>query len=228
MTDSPHAHDRLDEATSRRLARLGKRPVDTARLEARLAEAMSAESPRTVQAHRPVRRWLAPAAGMAAAALIALSLIVAFQAGTPRAVAAPVELARLHHDLIEGRLAVQPVSTLDEANAWIARQAADTPALPDTAPGARVQSCCLANVTGRLVAVALLDDGGDTVTLVVAEARDFAMQMGTPHVRNGREMFSHEVNGVPMMMANVGDRWLCVMGDLPEDRLADIAGGVRF
>jgi len=30
------------------------------------------------------------------------------------------------------------------------------------------------------------------------------------------------------MMANLGDRWLCVMGDLGDERLSEIAAEVRF
>ena len=38
----------------------------------------------------------------------------------------------------------------------------------------------------------------------------------------------HEKSGIPMMMANRGDRWLCVMGDLDYQQLADIAAKIDF
>jgi len=228
-TDHASEMDRLDRATHRRLARLGERPIDTARLEARLNDALAAPAAEpTPRCSYVLRRWLAASAGLAAALLVMLSVVVAFQSGTPTAQAAPIELARLHHDMVAGRLAVQPVVSVEQANAWIARQSADAPALPEAAAEVSVQSCCLTEVTGELVAVVRLDDGGHAVTLVVAEAEGFAMRMGTRYLVNGREVFGHAVDGVPMVMANIDDRWLCVMGDVPEARLAEIAGGVRF
>jgi len=103
--------------------------------------------------------------------------------------------------------------------------------LPEEMQGARVQSCCLRAVQGDLVALVVLDDGGPgtpSVSLVVAQAPEFAHEMGTVIEIDGRRFFGHELNGVRMMMANIGDRWLCVMGDRSYEALAQIAAEARF
>jgi hypothetical protein len=52
--------------------------------------------------------------------------------------------------------------------------------------------------------------------------------MGTVIEIDGRRFFGHELNGVRMMMANIDDRWLCVMGDRSYEDLAQIAAEARF
>jgi len=81
---------------------------------------------------------------------------------------------------------------------------------------------------GRLVAAALMDCQGQPVTLVVARGRDFAHPMGRAITIDSRTFTTHELNGVPMVMGNEADLWLCVMGDGPADDLAQVAAGIRL
>lgn len=228
--------EQLDEATSRRLARLGQQPAATDRLERRLDDAFAAFGADNGQVasqpsqERPsiLYQWVRPAAAIAAVLVVALTLVIAVSTPSQPASATAIELSQLHHELVEGSLPLVPVRTINEANAWIASQNASAPALPGNLAGTRVQSCCLVDVQGELAAVAVLNDGRGVVTLVVAEAPDFAHEMGTVIEIDGRRFFGHELNGVRMMMANDGDRWLCVMGDRSEEELAAIASGVEF
>ncbi len=52
--------------------------------------------------------------------------------------------------------------------------------------------------------------------------------MGTFIEIDGRTFFGHELNGICMMMANQDNRWLCVMGDLTYDQLANLAAKIEF
>ena len=225
--------DALDDATAQRLARLGQRKVDVSRLERNLAAALEADAAQAREADDARRRtrfphWLRPVAGIAAVLAFALTFFLVIGANTPPASAAVVELSQLHRDILSGRVLLTPVDSIADANAWIASQQATAPALPSHLADARVQSCCLADVQGELVAVALLRHGNTTATLVVAEAPDFAHQMGTVVKVDGRTFFGHELNGIRMMMASDGDRWLCVMGEATYNDLAEIAAEVTF
>ncbi|MEZ6190724.1 MAG: hypothetical protein R3C45_05470 [Phycisphaerales bacterium] len=236
MKIEPNNPNPLDDPTSRRLARLGHRRVDTSRLEAKLNAALTGR-PAEKHTDSPdkdaapvytIRHWLRPVMTAAAAIALAFALFLAMNTGTPQASAAVLELSQLHQDLVAGKIELNTVTSTEEANRWIATQRASAPDLPDHIAGARVQSCCLTDVHGELVAVAVLDDAGLPVTLVVAKAPRFAMEMGTRIEIDGKQFFGHELNGIRMMMANQDDRWLCVMGDRSYDQLARIAAGIEF
>ncbi len=236
MNTEPNYPDALDEATARRLAKLAHRPVDVSALESKLETSLT-DTPSEDLPHTntpdpaptyPIRHWLRPVAGIAAAIMLAATLFITLSSSTPQASAAVFDLSQLHQDLVAGRIELKTVTSTTEANRWIATQRDTAPDLPDHIAGARVQSCCLADVQGELVAVAVLEDEGQTVTLVVARAPDFAHEMGTRIQIDGRSFFGHELNGIRMMMANHGDRWLCVMGDRSYEELAKLAASIDF
>jgi hypothetical protein len=223
-----------DAALARRLARLGDQPVPTESLERRLDAAFaSLDEPATINPSGPppiyrLTRWLQPAAGVAAMLALVVALFFVFSTSPPSASAAVVDLAELHHYVEEGRFALPTASSMAAVNQSIAEQRNGRVLLPEEMQGARVQSCCLRDVQGDLVALAVLDDGGPSVSLVVAQAPEFAHEMGVVIEIDGRRFFGHELNGIPMMMANIEDRWLCVMGDRSYEALAQIAAEARF
>ncbi len=224
-----------DAALARRLARLGDQPVPTESLERRLHAAFASldDEPDALDPSGPpsiyrLTRWLQPAAGVAAMLALVVALFFVFSTSPPSASAAVVDLAELHHYVEEGRFALPTASSMAAVNQSIAEQRDGRTVLPKEMQGARVQSCCLRDVQGDLVALAVLDDGGPSVSLVVAQAPEFAHEMGVVIEIDGRRFFGHELNGIPMMMANIEDRWLCVMGDRSYEALAQIAAEARF
>lgn len=225
MDSEQSQRDRFDGATARRLAKLGGRAVDTSALEARLDAALMSEPGPRAQGRR---RWLSPLVGLAASLLVVAGVFFVVSSTGNEVKATVLELSQLHTDILAGRVALTPVGSVEEANAWIARQNAGGPELPRHLADARVQSCCLADVRGELVAVALLEVDDAMLTLVIAEAPGFAHEMGTVFEIDGRRYFGHELRGVRMMMANRGDRWLCVMGDADYAKLAELASRVAF
>lgn len=225
-----------DAALARRLAQLGHKPVDTQRLEHRLDAAFASfddadqsdASPSLPPPAFSLGRWLQPVAGLAAMLAIVATLFFVFFTTPPTASAAVVDLSQLHRHVEEGRFAIPTRASINAVSQLIAEQRDGTLILPEPMRGARVQSCCLADVQADLIALAVLKDGGPTVSLVVAQSPDFAHEMGTVIDIDGRRFFGHELNGVRMMMANQDDRWLCVMGDRSYEALAQIAAEVRF
>ena len=118
-------------------------------------------------------------------------------------------------------------TVLAAANRMLAAQHSGAPLLPRQMSG-DVKSCCLRQVQGVIVACALLEHQGRTVSLVVADGKDLCSRQGQRFERGGREFIAHQMNGLQMVMAGDGDRWLCVMGDVPPEQLVDLAAGVEF
>jgi hypothetical protein len=219
-------HDSWDEAVSRRLSRLSSLPVDVSRLEKRLEHAMGGAAAGGGHLQR-LHHWWGAVSGVAAAVVLAMVVGLLVSDGGSPAVAGALELSQLHQKLVAGELQAMQVGSIDEANAALADQNAAAPQLPRSAFG-QVKSCCISGVEGRIVACVLLAYEGKLVTLTVADGRDLCSAMGANLQRGDHSFMAHKVDGVQMVMANEGDRWLCVMGDLPADRLADLAVKIKF
>jgi hypothetical protein len=226
-----------DAALARRLARLGDKPVSTERLEARLnaaiasieGELAAADQSDTSSKYR-FSHYLRPALGLAAMIALVVTLLFMFTNSPTTASAAVVDLAQLHHDVEAGRYALPTASSMADVNRILAEQRSGRVPLPESMQGVRVQSCCLRDVQGDLIAVVLLKESVDqpAVSLVLAQAPTFAYEMGESIEIQGRTYFGHDLNGIRMMMANTDDRWLCVMGDRSDEALAEIAASAKF
>lgn len=229
---------KVESAVANRLAAFGQREVDTSRLEERIRAALDEEiADPSISGKQmdhdasPIARltWLRPVMGLAAMIAVAAALLFAFNFNPPNATAAAVELSELHEDIASGQLNLKPYATIEDANRGIIDQVANTQVLPDELENARVQSCCLTDVQGELAALALLQIKDTPVTLVVARAANFgAHGEGHQFEIDGRMFHGHEKSGIPMMMANREDRWLCVMGHLDYQQLAEIAAKIDF
>jgi len=236
MNRQDHDKQKLDEATSNRLAAFGRRDVDVSSLQQRVQTALDEQAEQTPHAATPYKlrgtarpTWFRPAMAMAAMLAIAAAVFFGFGLNNPpSASAAVLELSALHDDIAAGRIALTPASSVQEANRWIVDQMASAPTLPEKLANARIQSCCLANVQGELAAVALLRVDETPVTLVVARAPDFGMRSGDTIVIDGQTFYGHHTEHARMVMANHGDRWMCVMGDRSYQELAEIAAGIDF
>lgn len=225
--------DRLDRATSRRLARLAGRPINTARLERRM-EAVLREATRadaTTDATRFIAaawaRWWRPAASAAAAILIALTIgWFALNGGTSAALAAPAALARIHHDVAAGLAPHLKVSSVEEANQLLADQASGVVAIPEL-PGVML-SCCLHQHGSATLTCALIEQDGRLITVAVADGARLHSPRGQTFRRAGRDYIAHTANGINMVMTHDDGRWLCVMGETTSDVLLDVAVQIRF
>lgn len=225
MTTEPNNMDRLDEATAERLATLADIPVDTTRLETRLNAAIDSED----SAPRPLvlAHWWRPVTSIAAAVMVVCLVGWAVIGSGQPAVAAPFDLARLHWEVTDDDSATVPVSTIDEANQRIAAEWATAPTIPAPVDAA-VKSCCLHLVKSTKVVCVSLDYEGRAVTLVVAHGKDLCSADGQIITRGQKQFMGHEMNGLMMVMTEHEGRWLCVMGQVPIERLADLAEGIEF
>ena len=218
--DSPD--DRLERATRARLAKLASLPVDTTKAAACLRALVDQECGPVVHQHRR-RLWVWPAwTGVAAAILIAATLLVVLLGGNSAVYAAPAEMVRLHHDLVAGRVPVIPVTNVDEARQAIESRWPDAPSLPPL-PGDNIHACCLSGIKSRQVACILLRQGDTPVTVIVARAEDLRSAKGPTTIHGGRAYTMMSRDGLNMVMTRHEDRWVCLMGEAPQDKLIELA-----
>lgn len=224
----PNHEDRLDRATSTRLAKLATRPVDTSRLEQSLEQALRSETGREPDASPlPFRRWWRPITTAAAAILIVVTIgWLVLNGGTSPAMAAPAELAQIHFDVANGLAPHLKVSSVAEANRVLADQSNGIVPVPEL-PGVLL-SCCLHQHAGTTLTCALIELDGQLITVAMADGAKLHSPHGKIITRDGKQFVAHTTNGINMVMATEGSRWLCVMGDSPTQDLLDVAVDIRF
>lgn len=218
------SREALDEATSRRLARLGALPVDTTNLDARL-RAMLPPARETTASRLRFRHPMR----IAAAILLAVGLttgVMLFTRESP-AVASPAELVRLHDDAIAGRGHVVQVQSLDEAARVLALQWSAKPDLPEV-PGAEVMACCLHEMGKARMAAVTMTFEGMPVTMAVADASDMRSPKSPTIQRNGVVWHVQTAGDVNMVSSRQSDRWICLMGRLSTEKLMSLAESVKF
>jgi hypothetical protein len=250
MSEKPILND-LDGATRQRLALLAGTPVDTTGMECRLRAAMdgasvapaepaptveSTEAPRLAVtpealAHRQPRSWWwRPVSGLAAAIILMVGIIgfTLLCTSPSPVIAAPPDLVRLHQSMGAHASGAVQVSSIDHANRVIADEWSQAPAVPAVV-GEQVKACCLHDLKDRkVVCVVLHDNGKPRIMMVVARSRDVRPAEGRVVERGGRKYVVHEMHDLTMVMTQSDGRYVCLMGELPVDRLLATAGRLRF
>ena len=229
MTDQPTP---LDRATQARLNKLATMPVDLARLESKMADKIAPpDAPRPLaQPPSHVRRatpaWLRIAAAIALMIGVAGASYYAFFGFQPQAASAStMTIAQLHDYLLDHPDSTDRATTLEQAQQLIDAQFAGNRPLP-IVDGTQVRSCCLIEGDFPLRAGLVIERPAGSATVIIAQGKSFAHPMHRIEHPSGVVLQGHDQPGVPMVMRNVGDLWMCVMGDLPEAELADIAAGL--
>jgi hypothetical protein len=225
MNDQTPNAERLDEAVSKRLAKLAGMPVDSTQLQRRLHARLGLT--KHDRRRLVLRHWLRPL-GTVAAAILILGLVGwVFVVGGSPAVAAPSDMARIYQDMVTGEVHRQMVTDVAEANRQIRAQWSQAPQIPRP-QSVDISSCCLHHVKGVTVAAVLMEYRGEPVTLVVALGQELSSADGPSIVRGGRSFTAHEQDGLQMVMTHEDQRWLCVMGKLPIEQLVDLAVDIDY
>jgi hypothetical protein len=169
-----------------------------------------------------------PSLAVAAAILIVVTIgIMLATLGKSPAIAAPSHLAQLHAQAIAADSSATAVSSVEEANRVLAGQWSDLPSIPivDTA---MLHACCIHDFMDDRVVCLVLRDGEAPLTLVVGHARSFRPTKGRLVDIGGRKFHVHQVDGLLMAMTQQDNRFICLMGEVTEDRLLQIAGELKF
>lgn len=221
--------DQLDQATQVRLAKLASMPVDMSHLEKRMADALPPE-PRVkpVPHQATYGGWLRIAAMFVLMAGIAgASYFAIFGVGPQTAVAQTMTVAELHIQLLNDPQAEFLAQSTDEAQDLINAQLTGKLRTP-MIDGTRVESCCLVEGDFPLRAALVIKLSEGTATIIIAQGEDFAHPMNPIDHPTDVHLQGHEHAGLPMVMRNKGDIWMCVMGELDQSDLADIAAAINL
>ncbi len=211
--------DPVDELIAKRLARLGSQPVDTTHLD----KMIRAEIPHP----KPFwPRMVRPLAAVAAGLIIVIVAGIMFFSGQ-QVLASPADMAQMHRDMVSGKIATMRVDSMDEANKAIAAMVGDFPQLSEP-PETHTMACCMRNVGNKKVACVLLNDGKTPVTMTVAKTEDVTKPAGTPIVRDGQTYYVQTFDSLNMVMSNRQQHWICLIGELPADKLMELSSGLKF
>jgi hypothetical protein len=212
----------LDQATADRLRRLSTMPMDLSRLQASLRAARKPSAPPTV-----ILRLLRPASGLAASVAVLFLVAIFVLSNSPgEAMASPVQMAQLHRDLVAGRIHAMQVDSIDAAGRMLSQRDPKTPALPQP-PDAHVMACCMKNVSDKRVACVLLKSEDAPITMSVANAADMK-PVGNVFSRNGAQFHIVAYESLNMVSTEKAGRWVCLIGELPTDKLIAIAEKLQF
>jgi hypothetical protein len=218
------SRERLDRATADRLARLRTIPMDLTRLQA----AIEREIPRPQRSARGMTLWLRPMRA-AAASFVVLAIVVAAllsSSGGP-ALASPAQMARMHEELVSGDSAVMRVDSIESANRALAAQWPQSPGIPGL-PREHVMACCMKSVKNKKVACVLLKNDGEPVTMTVANAADMRAPAFPSITRAGVSYHAQAFGSLNMVMTERNQRWVCLIGKVPAERLMDMASKLEF
>lgn len=225
MTPPQDPQNRLDQAIADRLAKLRTLPVDTSRLDARLAAAIP--RPRATV----FRRLLRPITTVAASLLLVgtIAAVVLMNGSGSAVLASPARMAQVHRDIVSNKLAVTHVSSIEEAGAVLSKETdAHAPALPKP-PEAHVMACCMKSIDNKKMACVLLEGaGGVPITMSVAKASDMKVPPGTAVTQSGEQYHVHSADGLNMVMCQRSGRMVCLISELPSDQLIELAKQLKF
>lgn len=214
-----------ERAVAERLAKLRTMPVDTSGLE----KALRAQLPPRKQVSRSVWRigsFRALAASLILISGIALGLIF-LNTSSRSAQAEAVQMAQVHEDIVAGRTSVMQVDSIESANRMLSSQTPDAPSLPQV-PDSHVMACCMKSVGDKRMACVLLKDSNVPVTLAVARADEMKLPAAQTELHNGVAYRVQHIKSLSMVMTQRDGRWLCLIGQLPAERLMDVASQVKF
>lgn len=222
--------EQLDRATADRLARLRTTPVDLASLR-RAVDARIGGAPNRTGVAAP-SLWLripgqlrALAASLLVAGLVVVAVVV-FTGGP--VLASADRLAAIHNDLVAGGgHDRQAVDSIDAANARLATQNPGAPPVPGVADD-HVMACCVHMVGRTKMSCVCMVADGVPISLAVADAADVRLPPSETVTADGITYQVQSARGVNMVMTQRGGRWVCVMGQLPTQKLIEIAKRLRF
>lgn len=217
--------ERWEMAVAGRLSKLRTMPVETSRLAAMLR----AKIPEPARASRSpwlsIRSFRAVAAGILLLGAIGAVLLVA--TATRPALASPAEMAKMHQELVSGTTPAMQVESIEAANKVLAGEHPHFPALPGV-PVNHGMACCMTSVKDKKVACVLMKREGVPVSLMVARSKDMRTPSSPVTLHDGVRYHVQSSGKLNMVMAERNDRWVCLIGEMPAERLIDIAIQLRF
>lgn len=214
-------NEELDQAVSARLRRLSSMPVDLSRLEQRVRRAIPQRRQLVMRMIRPLG---AVAASVTVLAVIAAALLTA---SSGEVLASPAQMAQVHREIVANPLHVMKVGSIDEASRALTEQWRGIPDLPQ-APETHVMACCMKSIKDKKLACVLLNSQGTPITMSVGKASDMRLPAGPTVTRGGITYHVQSWGSLNMVTTEQAGRWVCLIAELPQDKLIDLAARLRF
>ncbi len=209
--------DPWDAAVSKRLGQLGATPVDTSGLESLLSGQTEHERP-------PLRLWVRPLR-LAASLLLAIGVLAAALFWLDRGGhASASEMAQLHYELVA---TMMPVDSIDAANEVLSATARGGPGFL-TVPAEHSHACCIRNIKDAKVACVLMKSDNAYITMAVADASAVKMPHGQAVVKDGVTFHVQSINKVHMVTLERAGRHICLMSELPAEKLMELGTKLKF
>ena len=216
MTYNP---EDFDQALTHRLAKLSTMPVDTSRLERAVKRQIGAPANRFARLLRPL--------SAVAAALVFLAIVgLALLQNRPAQASAEMML-QLHRDIVAGTVPSMKVDSIDDVNEAF-KAFGESGIQVSGPPEMQVMSCCMHDVASRKVACILLKDGNVPVTLSVADLDALKPPASAPVMHNGQAFHVEAGGELNMVTVDRGNHRICVIGQLPAEKLMALTDGLKF
>jgi hypothetical protein len=119
------------------------------------------------------------------------------------------------------------VASIEEASRMLAKQWPQSPDLPD-APEQHVMACCMQSVKNKKMACVLLKKEDVPVTMAVARSTDMEMPSSPTRTRGGVTYHVQSTGRLNMVMTERNERWICLIGEMPQEHLMDLADQLKF
>ena len=220
------SREQWERAISNRLEKLRSMPIDTSRLERNVSIPIPPP-----QRSRNALQWIwrRPGRTLAASFLVVAALVTVLMLSTSSGpvMASPARMAKLHEDLVSGKIPVVQVDSIDEANQVLSRDWPNSPEVPDV-PQDHVMACCMKSVKDKKIACVLMKREGVPVTLTVAHGNDMYMPTSPVTMHDGVRYYVQAYGNLNMVMTERQNRWVCLIGELPAERLIEIASNLRY
>lgn len=207
---------RFDAALSARLRQLDAMPIDTSALDRALRQAI----PIPRRKSRWMLRLVAVAAGLILTGSVAMVLLIPGEV-----MASPTYIAEMHREMVATASNAMDVANVATINAALHAQWGDFPGIPQMGPSAslHMHDCCIRKMKDARMAFVMLDADGHKISMAVAKSRDVASPKSATMQRDGATFSVQKVGDLNMVMTERGPRWICLTGDLPPEKLMDIA-----
>ena len=135
-------------------------------------------------------------------------------------------MAEVYRASVSGHGAT-PINTIAEARSALVRKWPDSPPLPDEPSGMKPMSCCVHDVGRRQMACITFMVEGKAVMLALAPAKDVRSPHGTEMKIGNSTFLTGSSDGVNMVMAQRDGTWMCLMGEMTFERLAELSESLR-
>lgn len=233
MSGDTKSSEKWDEAMQDRLGELGNRSVDTSGIESRLSaslDALTDDGAKSLERSSSDASWLWRNRRFAIAALILLGVgvswaLISTTSSIPKL--SVDELVAAHRHYVEGEAEITTVASFTDANLQVQSVWSAAPKLPQTDLG-QVEACCVHQMECCRAGCVHMKYENQSVTLAVSHSKHAQLPKGDTFQRDGRVMTANEIGNLRMVSFSESNRCVCVIGSLPTESLATLAGSLRF